>query len=146
MYEKAADLYQPEAMCAVSISISILIMAEFNLRYLETIPKDKINKIHEGMYSAMWDHLENLANMDFVTPFLIFHINQAEKFNIRSLNKTIKYIMKKREKGETIELKYSGTLQICDYDSCEISAKYLFRIYSCNVCLNKKYCSERCEF
>ena len=161
-YYKASDLKQPEAMCALSILYYDLIMSDdFERsnygRNLDSIPKDKKDSISQKNYSGMWNELEGVATLNYVTPFLIFQANQADRLDIWPLSKLksekikiVKYVIKKHKAEEAIEFNmFNSLIKFCDNDACRIYLNIfeidLFKIYPCTRCMSKKYCSEICK-
>jgi hypothetical protein len=145
IYTQASTLHQPEATSALAVSLNERIMLELNLGHLDSIPVHGLNSINKYNYRAMWIELQNMAILNYVSPFLLFQTNQVKHNGTGPLSKTLEYVLDKHALGEKLEFNFESSIRFCDSAKCDSHHFELIQVFTCQRCLKKFYCSERCE-
>ena len=136
-------------MVAYAIGVYQGIKAPVKIHTCQPYPADKINMIDKEKNKKMWMYLENSAIMDFISPFLVFQIKQAEHLGIWPISEIIEDVMKRRKTGEKLVMPYIQTVR-CSNIMCTLlivsKGENAFEMGAlCKRCLKQTYCSNRCE-
>ena len=145
-YGEAAKKFQPEAITQTSISVYMTLL-QTHVPALEnyvhpTLPLQ--NKLNADKFQVekMWHWLEKAAIIGWISPFLVFQVEQTIRLDMFQMPIYVKDAMERRRTGEELE-ELMTNFEVCaNCDSMNFAPEHLV---FCNICLKEHYCSERCK-
>lgn len=140
-YVEAAEKFQPEAITQFAITVYMTLMQAYNLPLPTMKLPDKSN-VDKFQVEKMWHWLEKAAIMGWISPFLVFQVEQSIRLELFEIPVYVKDAMERRRSGEELDqfLTHFETCPNCD--SMNFAPEHLV---FCRKCLKEHYCSERCN-
>ncbi len=160
-YAAAVNGYHPEALTWLLLTDYNYLLQPFNenpeipLDYQDSIPEDKIHLLNEDDLRKIFESLDKLAILDWISPAFVGIVQQFKRLKIWK-SKVCELAMERRNAGEKLLVCESfikkfknlilGFACLCSKKKCFRSIMEQDLQHICRHCVKRGYCSLSCEF
>ena len=95
-YNKSANKFQPEAMSNYAQIVYNTLLQPYGFFTLTHLPQYSLKFLDNSQVEKMWWFLENAALMNYISPFLVFQVEQAKDLKYWNISDVIKNAMNRR--------------------------------------------------